>query len=205
MMNQYSGADFDGTPITQLINDNQQANQHSNQQNMFFQNPSNDIRNLVQNINTKIVDDYSNLQDNISFDLSNKSVESTKKKLNRLPKQDDDTTDESSFEKLKKKLKKKNKKRREKKKLEEIDEDTNESNDYISIYNIGKHLNKDTKELLLITFIYCILSTGFAKKTIGNYISYVNPNETGKYSFVGIILYGFILAISYIIIKKIFI
>jgi fructose-specific phosphotransferase system IIC component len=47
-----------------------------------------------------------------------------------------------------------------------------------------------------------ILSLGFVKKTVGGYISYINPNETGKYSFIGILIYGFLLAVLFIAFKK---
>ncbi len=193
-MNQYSGSNFEGTPISQLVGNNEYNNfgtmpPISPPQNNFFQQPSRDIRNMVNNINHQIENDYNTIRDNITFDLS--SIESKKPYLKKK--------DESSVS-SEKKHKKKHKKT---KKIDDTtEEETDDSSDYITLYNFGKHLNNDTKELLLIIAIYSILSLGFVKKTVGGYITYINPTETGKYSFIGILIYGFLLAILFIALKK---
>jgi hypothetical protein len=57
------------------------------------------------------------------------------------------------------------------------------------------------KEILLLIFIYILFSQGFIKKLIGNHISYVNQNAEGNVPFIGVVIYGSILAIFYIIFK----
>ena len=57
------------------------------------------------------------------------------------------------------------------------------------------------KEVLLLIFVYILFSQGFIKKLIGNHISYVNQNTEGNVPFIGVVIYGSILAIFYIIFK----
>lgn len=61
------------------------------------------------------------------------------------------------------------------------------------------------KEPLLLLVIYVILSFGFVKKTIGNYIVYINPGSDGYVSWFGILIYGIILTGSYTLFKRLFI
>ena len=224
-MNQFVGSNFEGTPINKLMNDNNFGQmppvsapypQNSN----FFNQPSRDIKELVNNINDQLDIDYNSIRDNVSFNLTeNDEKKKLIKYMNKEEKNKKEESDSSSMLlRLKKKLKKiKEKKReqkernKEEKRKETTEESVNEPSkkpetekeaDYIAIYNIGKHMTKDTKELLLIIAIYSILSMGFVKKTIGGYITYINPNETGKYSFVGVLIYGFLLALLFIVFRK---
>jgi len=57
------------------------------------------------------------------------------------------------------------------------------------------------KEVLLLIFVYILFSQGFIKKLIGNHITYVNQNTEGNVPFIGVVIYGSILAIFYIIFK----
>lgn len=66
------------------------------------------------------------------------------------------------------------------------------------ILNIPKWL----REPLLILVIYLILSQTIVKDTIGKYIKQINPGTDGSVSFVGVLIYGIILAVLYVIIKK---
>lgn len=57
------------------------------------------------------------------------------------------------------------------------------------------------KEIILFVIIYFIFSMGFVKRTIGTYIKYINPDEEGNVSFLGIIIYGIILIVTFMITK----
>lgn len=59
------------------------------------------------------------------------------------------------------------------------------------------------KELLLIVILYIILSQDFVYGMLSKYITYLNPNDNGKVPFIGITLYGLILAVLFIMFKKI--
>jgi hypothetical protein len=81
----------------------------------------------------------------------------------------------------------------------EKDEDTKE-NDKSSYY-----IPDMLKEPVLIIIIYVILSQGFVRKSIGNYISYINPTQDGYVSLMGYVIYGSILALLFMFFKKILI
>lgn len=55
------------------------------------------------------------------------------------------------------------------------------------------------KEILLFLVIYFIFSMGAVKNTIGTYIKYINPDSNGNVSFVGVIIYGVLLACTFIL------
>lgn len=197
-MNQFTGPNFDGTPINQLIN-------------THVKQPANDIMNLVQNINNHLNTSHNNevpanYMNNQNYNHNynqNYNQNANYNNINDNNDNDDMSNDleentETSTdvkEKIKKMLKKKKKNKRNKKKIESYTDDN-------SSFEYFKYLNKDTKELLMLTLLYCILSLGIVKKMVGNYISYINPDNTGKYSFISIILYGFLLATLFIISKK---
>lgn len=58
------------------------------------------------------------------------------------------------------------------------------------------------KEILLIVIIYLILSIGYVKDSFGSYIKYINKDETGSVPFVGLIIYGIILAVLFVLIRS---
>lgn len=59
------------------------------------------------------------------------------------------------------------------------------------------------KEIMLFVAIYFIFSMGTIKQSIGTYVKYINPDEDGNVSFIGIIIYGLIL-ISVFMVSKYF-
>ncbi|AYV78756.1 MAG: hypothetical protein Edafosvirus30_7 [Edafosvirus sp.] len=58
------------------------------------------------------------------------------------------------------------------------------------------------QEPLIILVLYVILSQSFVKNKIGEYIKQINPGPDCNVSFVGIVIYGIILAVLYVIFKK---
>lgn len=76
------------------------------------------------------------------------------------------------------------------------DEDINQSRSYLPDW---------FKEMLLILIIYIILSQNLVKGFFGKYIKYINPANDGNVPFIGIVIYGIILAVIYIVLKKLFI
>lgn len=61
------------------------------------------------------------------------------------------------------------------------------------------------KEPILLTLIYLLMSQSFIKKAVSMHITYLNPNEDGNVSMIGILIYGLIMSIVYMIFKKILI
>lgn len=67
--------------------------------------------------------------------------------------------------------------------------------------NILHKVPKILREPLLIIILFFILSTSAARNAIGNYIPAINPDSSGSVSYIGILIYGIILAIAYSSIK----
>jgi len=59
------------------------------------------------------------------------------------------------------------------------------------------------QEGLLIIVIYVILSQEYVRGSIGKFITYINPDETGKVHLAGYVSYGTILAVLYLFFKRI--
>ena len=57
------------------------------------------------------------------------------------------------------------------------------------------------KEVALLVAIYYVLSFGPVQAVISKYIKYVNPDERGKVSNLGIVIYGLLIAVSFKIAK----
>lgn len=58
------------------------------------------------------------------------------------------------------------------------------------------------KEAIVLLLLYVVLSYGPVKGTIGKYLTIINPNEEGVVSMTGVVIYGLILVILFITIKK---
>ena len=76
--------------------------------------------------------------------------------------------------------------------------DINEKKHFIN--SIFKTHKQNIKDFLIIVVAYIILSTETARTFIGSYITSINPNEEGIVGFNGILIYGIILALLFIII-----
>ena len=82
---------------------------------------------------------------------------------------------------------------------EPIDKDIRDKKNLInSFFKTYKHHIKD---FLIIIVAYIILSTETVRTFIGSYVSSINPNEDGVVGFNGILTYGIILALLFIIIR----
>ncbi len=58
------------------------------------------------------------------------------------------------------------------------------------------------KEIVILLVVYLILSQPYIKNMIGSVLPQINTNMSGNISFSGYVIYGLILAILYVIIKK---
>jgi len=55
------------------------------------------------------------------------------------------------------------------------------------------------KEGLLLLIIYVFLSLTPVRETFSRYIKYLNPDETGRVSILGILIYGLLLVVLYLL------
>jgi len=90
----------------------------------------------------------------------------------------------------------------------EEDDETNHDTD--TEKELDNHTKKETsstyipnfvKEGILIIIIYVVLSQEYVRNAIGKFITYINPDETGKVQLIGYISYGTILAFVYLFFK----
>lgn len=67
----------------------------------------------------------------------------------------------------------------------------------------GSYIPTLLKEPLLLLIIYIIMSQSFVKKAITTYIPQLENNLDGSKTFLGIVMYGTILAVLFTLFKKI--
>ena len=58
-------------------------------------------------------------------------------------------------------------------------------------------------EIIIILSLYVVMSQPFVISFLAKYINQLNPNENGEASMAGIVIYGFILAVLFLIVRKI--
>jgi hypothetical protein len=58
------------------------------------------------------------------------------------------------------------------------------------------------REPLIIVVVYVILSLDIVKQTLGSYIPQIKPNAGGNVQFIGYIIYGMIMAIAIMTMKR---
>lgn len=145
---------------------------------------SSDNSSLIKSLTKEII---SNLKDS-NIDLSEE----------RLSKKDDtDSESESSFRRKKKK-----KSKSVKEELQDYVEDKNpvqSTNKYLSMIFDESF---DIKDFFLLLGIYFLLSQNMIKDFFGKYFTCLNPDDEGKVHVQGVIVYGLILTILYMLLKK---
>ncbi len=139
------------------------------------------IKSLTKEIISNLKENNINLYDNLS-------------------KRDSDTDSESSSRKRKKK---KDKSRTVK---EEIQEYIEEKNPIPSTNNVLSDFFNDSnfsiKDFLILFTLYFLLSQEMIKDFFSKYFTSLNPDDEGKVGIQGVIIYGLILTVLFIGIKK---
>lgn len=174
------GGNMQGTPISQLLNNNQ-----NNNQTMYNATPSPPATNPIY-----IPSKPTSIKQIVNKINKQSQKEKSKKKY-KIEETDDDDDDKDNT---------KDKDDKE----EDIEEDIEEDDD-----NNNKKDKKDKdlqipeiiKDAGLIWIIYLVLSVNIIKEFIGNYIKYINPNTEGVVEFKGVIVYGLLLSILFLVSK----
>lgn len=65
------------------------------------------------------------------------------------------------------------------------------------------HLGKMLMEPIILLTLYVIMSQPFFLTIMSDYINQLNPSEDGSIGMGGILIYGFILTVSFLVIRKI--
>lgn len=69
--------------------------------------------------------------------------------------------------------------------------------------SFGSYIPMILKEPMLLLVIYIVMSQSFVKKAISTYIPQLENNLDGNKTFLGIVMYGTILALLFVLFKKI--
>lgn len=68
--------------------------------------------------------------------------------------------------------------------------------------NLTFSIPYNLKDPLILLIIYFILSQSSVRQLFGKYISFINPDEEGIVSQLGVIIYGIIFVMIFMVIKK---
>lgn len=177
-----SSNDYNGTNLNDIsIRDNK------------YEDNSSLIKSLTKEIISNLKENNIDLYDNLT-----------------LKKYDESDSDTSS------KKKKKKKKNKDKDKYKEEQEETlkEELQDYILESNPLPSTNSylswifdscfNYKDFLILFILYFILSQEMIKDFFSKYFTSLNPDDEGKVNIQGVIIYGLILTIFYMLIRKFF-
>jgi len=147
-------------------------------------------KNMLKTITNEII---TNLKDSSSDDnCTNKNL-------------DDDIEEEIFTEKKNKKNKKKNKEKLDELIKDNIENIVEEKIPVKNSKNILSYLFDDAfgvKDFILLFSIYFILSQDMIKDLFGSYFTCLNADDEGKVGVKGVIVYGLILTIIFMLSKK---
>jgi len=168
------GGNMQGTPIAQILN---------NVDNNVLTNQNNSIHKLVKKINDndKIQKLKKIKKENNDDDDNDNNIDIDDNDIDDI----DDIDDNNKKKYIKKDIKKN---KRNKNNITKKEKD---------IFQIPELI----KDAGLIWIIYLVLSINIIKNFVAQYLTVLNPNEEGVVSFKGVAIYGFLLAIMYIVIK----
>lgn len=100
--------------------------------------------------------------------------------------------------------KKKKKRQDTESEKDDSDDDHNEKEDYITVETIEHEADylKTLTEFLLLLTLYVIMSQPFVVSMASGYIHQLNPTDEGTISMTGIIIYGLILTVMFMVVRK---
>jgi hypothetical protein len=205
--NNMSGTNMNDTYMNNLHVNNNNMNNQNNQNNMnnrgFIENPNNNFADALKEINeTKFngtdlnykqsggsVSDNESLINTITNEISNRL--GADKKI-------------SSINELKENInnKEKNKEKNKPKTIEKMTKDSSsevkKSNDIIE-----KILSyDDVRDFMIIFAVFFLLSQDMIKDFFSEYVTYLNPDDEGKIGVKGVFVYGVLLAVLFLVIRK---
>ena len=191
-------------------NNMQNNNQNNNQNKEFIKSITKEIiNNLKENnisfdgdTNKSLKSNRSNKSSKSSLDDDSDSAESLEKYIDK-DKEDDDNDIDFSNKKYKKN---RNDKENIKNIIRENFEDIVESNSPIkNSKNFMSYIFDDCfgiKDFVLLFSIYFILSQDMIKDVFGQYFTSINPDDYGRVGAKGVIIYGLILTIIYMVSRR---
>jgi len=208
----FNSQNFNGTSLSDISKNNYQQQMINN---MGQQMSNNIIRNSPNNNDNYVDNDMDNNadggHDNLSsmtekftnklYDNENHIKEITREILNGLTENNISLHDNESDKPKKKKNKPKKTYDDFSNNIEkEIETTTSDTKNFISTILKSEKI----KDALIIFILFFILSQDMIKELFAQYFTSINPDETGKVGAKGVVVYGIIFAILFIIVKNFF-
>jgi hypothetical protein len=171
-------------------------------------NKNNDNTSLIKSLTKEIIN---NLKENNMSLYDNSSINSRNIKINSSD-IDNDYLDDSADENISNISSSSSKKNKKHKKKKEIDiketiEDFVVNNEMPNPTNYIHWFFDDCfnyKDFLILFILYFVLSQEMIKDFFARYFTCLNPDDEGKIGVQGVIIYGLILTILFMIVKKFF-
>ncbi len=172
--------DYNGTSLHDLSGDNKYEDNNSLIKSL--------TKEIINNLKENNIDIYDNLTARKYDDLDSESSGKKKKKKKKHKKDKDLDFDHEPV----------------KEELQDYVLDSNPvpaTNSYLSwLFDNGI----DYKDFLILFILYFILSQEMIKDFFAKYFNCLNPDDEGKINIQGVIVYGLILTIFFMLIKKLF-
>lgn len=180
----------DGTMIADLVRDNDSAYSYSRgrgqgqnyhpQQDVYYTKPGNNYRDSYSDGNRSRDSDssYSNIKELAE------EVNSTLKALDKLESKKHKKTETETEE-------------------DELTNDNTDSDIILEEVEIEQDYLKLLTEFLMLLTLYVIMSQPFVLSYASTYITQLNPNEEGTINMTGIIIYGLILTVLFMVLRKV--
>ena len=200
-----------GMNNNQTMNNNQVMNNNQGMNNSYQYNPNmlnfNNANNLEHAIKT--IDNLSLKETRLDDESSNnphyneKLIQSITDEISHRLGTDKNLINNKDQKKDNTQIKKTKQEKQIKQGKQEKDHMTNTDNKNDQLDIIDKIINyNDIKDFGILIIIFFLLSQDMIKDFFAEYISCINPDDEGKFNVKGVIVYGIILSILFIVVRK---
>lgn len=169
-------------------------------QNYITRGKNDDNTSLIKSLTKEIIN---NLKENNMSLYDNSSINS---RIKSYSNPDDNDTNYSSNSVTSSNSKLSQKKKLKKKDIKETIEDfvTNETSSLTPVGYVGWFFDEcfNYKDFLVLFIIYFILSQEMIKDFFSKYFNCLNPDTEGKVGIQGVIIYGLILTVLFMLVRK---
>lgn len=168
---------------------------------------NNDNKSLIKSLTKEIIN---NLKENNMSIYDNTSINSRKSTGLNKDDDDDDYNDDNDDKHTVKSDKSTSSKRKKKEGIQETIEDFVINNELPNVETQVGHVQWffdecfNYKDFLILFVLYFVLSQEMIKDFFSKYFTSLNPDSEGKVGVQGVIIYGLILTVIYMLVRKLF-
>lgn len=185
----YNTQNFNGTSLSDISQNNYQQQMVNNYNNMNTQMLNNNISNNAydNHISEKFTEKLYNNDEHIK--------DITREILNGLTENNISLHDNDSEHFAVKKSKKKNT-------VKQIEKDLEEKTEYTKNF-LGDILKSSkVKDMIVIVILFFLMSQDMIKDVFAQYFTSINPDDNGVVGAKGVIIYGIILAVLFVVFRN---